>query len=75
MESHMLGRCCCSEMMIIRNDWKKLKYCLMTCGLSCKDLFVCFVCLAASEQLVSYARAAAVGCVLWTVFWRSGLEV
>jgi hypothetical protein len=27
------------------------------------------------EQLVSFARAAAVGCVLWTVFWRSGLEV
>jgi hypothetical protein len=47
----------------------------MACGLSYKDLFVCSVCLAALEQLVSFARAAAVGCVLWIIFWRSGLEV
>jgi hypothetical protein len=28
----------------------------MTCGLSCKNLFVCFVCLAALEQPVGYAK-------------------
>jgi hypothetical protein len=48
----MQGRCCCSEMMTIRDDWKKLEYCLMTSCLSCKDLFACFVCLAASDLLI-----------------------
>jgi hypothetical protein len=43
-------------MKIIKSDWEKLKFCLMTCGLSCKNLFVYFVCLAASEQPGGYAK-------------------
>jgi hypothetical protein len=61
-------------MMIIRIDWEKLKFCLMTCGLSCKVLFVCFMCLVASEQPVSYAKqlllAVSYGLSFGVLDWR-----
>jgi hypothetical protein len=65
-------------MKIIRSDWeKKLKFCLRTCGLSGKKLFVCFVCFAASRQPVGYAkqRLLAVSFGLSLAFWVGGVAL
>jgi hypothetical protein len=49
----------------------------MTCGLSCKNLFVCFVCLAASEQPVGYAKQLllAMSFGLSLAFWVGGVAL